>query len=215
MVHPSDIAIALVVAGLLTRWLALVLGALSERARASRTSLGAPEVWPPVDVIVPAKDEQAALASTVEAILASDYPSLRVIIVDDGSTDSTPLVAAALASANPRVQALRHPTNRGKAAALNTGLETASTELVITVDADTRPHPSCVRHLVRHLMDPSVSAVACNVKVDNRDTGLGLLQSLEYVAELGVDQRALAFADAITVVAGATGRVATHSRPTS
>jgi len=209
MFHAADLVIAIVVAALLARWAALVIGAIVERVRERRDPApdappGPRDAWPLITVLVPAKDEQRALASTVEAVLASDYPKLEVLVIDDGSTDATPRIAAALAAADPRVEVITQPVNRGKAAALNRGLRRARGELVVTVDADTRPAPDCVRRLAAHLLDGDAVAVACNVKVDNRGSWLGALQTLEYVAELGVDQRALSWSDAITVVAGAT-----------
>lgn len=209
MLHAPDIVLALAVSALLTRWAASLLGALFEAARARRAPgpdapPGPREAWPLLSVIVPAKDEERALAPTVAAILASDYPRLEVIVVDDGSTDGTGRAARALAEREPRVRVLTHAHNRGKAAALNHGLRVAASELVVTVDADTRPTPSCLRKIAAQLLEPEVAAVATNVKVDERRGLLGALQSLEYVAELGVDQRALALVGAVTVVAGAT-----------
>jgi len=209
MFHAADLVIAIVVAALLARWAALVIGALLERARERRDPAptappGPREAWPLVSVLVPAKDEQRALAATVEAVLASDYPRLEMFVIDDGSTDDTPRIAAALAAGDSRVRVITHPINRGKAAALNAGLRAARSELVVTVDADTRPAPDCVRRLAARLLHTEAVAVACNVKVANRGAWLGALQTLEYVAELGVDQRALSLGDAITVVAGAT-----------
>ncbi|MCB9597280.1 MAG: glycosyltransferase [Sandaracinaceae bacterium] len=209
MIHPEDIALAIVVSALLSRWAALMVGALLERWRSRRappaaTPAGPREGWPKITVIVPAKDEERAVGRTLEAVLATDYPHLDVILVDDGSTDRTGAIAAQIAATDERVRVLRHRVNRGKAASLNHALREARTDLVITVDADTAPEPSCFTRIVAELERPSVSAVAVNVKVDARSGILGAFQSLEYVAELGVDQRALALVNGVTVVAGAT-----------
>ncbi|MCA9610087.1 MAG: glycosyltransferase [Myxococcales bacterium] len=209
MYHAPDIVLAFVVSALLSRWAALMIGAVLEALRARRrpgpdAPEGPHEGWPLLTVIVPAKDEERALGPTVEAVLASDYPSLEVIVVDDGSSDGTGRIAAALAARDPRVRVLTHKVNQGKAAALNHALRVAKSDLVATVDADTRPAPDCLRRIAAQLSVPGVAAVATNVKVANRGGILGAFQSLEYVAELGVDQRALALVGAITVVAGAT-----------
>lgn len=209
MYHAPDIALAIVVSALLSRWGALMVGALLEALRARRhpgpdAPPGPRDGWPLLSVIVPAKDEARALRPTVEAVLASDYPRLEVIVVDDGSRDGTARIAAELAARDPRLRVLTHAVNQGKAAALNHGLRVAKSDLVVTVDADTRPDPDCLRRIAAQLADPEVAAVATNVKVADRRGALGAFQSLEYVAELGVDQRALALVGAITVVAGAT-----------
>ena len=69
-----------------------------------------------VAAIVPAKDEADRVAATVTALLALDTVDL-VIVVDDGSTDATAAVAA-----DAEALVVRHPANRGKAAALETGV---------------------------------------------------------------------------------------------
>jgi glycosyltransferase involved in cell wall biosynthesis len=69
-----------------------------------------------VAAIVPAKDEADRVAATVTALLALDDVDL-VIVVDDGSTDATAAVAA-----DAEALVVRHPANRGKAAALETGV---------------------------------------------------------------------------------------------
>lgn len=69
-----------------------------------------------VAAIVPAKDEADRVAATVTALLALDVVDL-VVVVDDGSTDATAAVAA-----DAEALVVRHPANRGKAAALETGV---------------------------------------------------------------------------------------------
>src|ERR1700722_11846966 len=64
---------------------------------------GAPERWPDVVAVVPARNEAAMLPVTLPALLGQDYPGpLSVILVDDGSTDGTAEVAAALGRGSGR-----------------------------------------------------------------------------------------------------------------
>jgi hypothetical protein len=86
---------------------------------------------PPVSVIIAAYNEQAFIETTVTSILDSGFPS-QVIVVDDGSTDRTPEMLERLGG---RAEVITHPTNRGKGAALASGLSQATGEIVIFCDA--------------------------------------------------------------------------------
>ncbi len=86
----------------------------------------------PVSVIVPAYNASRFLREAVDSVLAQDYRPLEVIVVDDGSTDDTALVAGGYGS---RIVFARQP-NRGSSAARNRGVALASGELYSFLDAD-------------------------------------------------------------------------------
>lgn len=86
---------------------------------------------PPVSVIIAAYNEQAFIEMTITSILESGFPC-EVIVVDDGSTDQTPKI---LEKFGEKIKVVTHPTNRGKGAAIATGLKEASGEIVIFCDA--------------------------------------------------------------------------------
>ena len=56
-----------------------------------------PAAWPGVVAVIPARDEAASIAQTVQSLLAQDYPGLRIVVVDDGSTDGTADIAVTAA----------------------------------------------------------------------------------------------------------------------
>ncbi len=70
---------------------------------------------PGVTVLVPAFNEELVIGKCVEAALASEYPELELIVLDDGSSDSTGDAAAEAAAGDPRARVHRDPVNRGKA----------------------------------------------------------------------------------------------------
>lgn len=190
------------VGSLVARWgLFLALALVDWRIQRSRGP--DPNDVEPLTVVVPAWNEERVIERTVRSLLASDLSDLTVIVVDDGSTDGTADRVDALVAADPRVTLVRQPVNAGKAAALNAGIEAARTAVVATVDADTLVDPACLRWLVATRRQEGADAVAANVRVGNRRAVITRWQSLEYVAGLNLDRRALHRLGLITTVPGA------------
>jgi cellulose synthase/poly-beta-1,6-N-acetylglucosamine synthase-like glycosyltransferase/peptidoglycan/xylan/chitin deacetylase (PgdA/CDA1 family) len=178
----------------------LVLVTARMHVRRARRSAGRTGRWP-VTVIVPAYNEAAGIEATVRSVLASHHP-VEVIVVDDGSTDRTAAIVAALRL--PRLRLIRQ-ANAGKAAALNTGLAAARTELVVLVDGDTVLEPNTVGTLAAHFADPTVGAVSGNAKVGNRRGLLGRWQHIEYVIGFNLDRRMYDMLACMPTVPGAVG----------
>jgi peptidoglycan-N-acetylglucosamine deacetylase len=157
-----------------------------------------------VTVLVAAYNEEPVIERTIDSLLASRNVAIRVVVVDDGSTDGTADVVRRAFGADSRVVLLRK-ANGGKASALNLALTEAHTDIVVGVDADTQLDPDAIANLTRWFADSRVGAVAGNVKVGNRDRLVTRWQALEYVVSQNIDRRALARLNAITVVPGAIG----------
>jgi mycofactocin system glycosyltransferase len=115
----------------------------------------------PVTIVIPVKDEPAGLARCLAALDPSgrlrtaDVCLRPLIVVDDGS-------------AVPIPGAIRRERCGGPAAARNTGLDHARTELVAFLDADTLPPPDWIERLAGHFDDPRVAAVAPRIRAANR-----------------------------------------------
>ncbi len=163
---------------------------------------------PPVAVLVPAYNEEKVIVRTIRSALTSDYANLRVIVIDDGSSDGT-LEAArsafALEAASGRVLILTKP-NSGKADALNFGLEhLRGEEIFVGIDADTVIARDAISRLIPHFLNPKVGAVAGNAKVGNRINLWTRWQALEYITSQNFERRALNTMGAVSVVPGAIG----------
>jgi len=163
---------------------------------------------PQVAVLIPAYNEEKVIERTIQGALDSDYPNLRVIVIDDGSKDRTLEVtrtAFRVEVASGRVLILTKP-NGGKAAALNYGLDhIGDAKLFVGIDADTIIAPDAVSRLVTHFLNPKVAAVAGNAKVGNRVNLWTRWQALEYITSQNFERRALNTMGAVSVVPGAIG----------
>jgi len=94
-----------------------------------------------LSVIVPVFNERATVAEVIRRIRAVDLPvDVEVIAVDDGSSDGTDKVLSALADSSVRV--LTHPVNKGKGAAIRTGMSVARGDLLLVQDADLEYDPN-------------------------------------------------------------------------
>ena len=190
----------------------LFIGALAIfdrlRQRQTGTPAAATSYQPAVAVLIPAYNEEKVIVRTVQAALASSYPDLRVIVIDDGSRDRT-LEAAREAFVKEehsgQVLILTKP-NSGKADALNFGLRhLREEEIFVGIDADTVIAPNAISRLVPHFLDPKVAAVAGNAKVGNRINLWTRWQALEYITSQNFERRALNTLGAVSVVPGAIG----------
>jgi cellulose synthase/poly-beta-1,6-N-acetylglucosamine synthase-like glycosyltransferase/spore germination protein YaaH/peptidoglycan/xylan/chitin deacetylase (PgdA/CDA1 family) len=163
---------------------------------------------PKVAVLIPAYNEEKVIERTVRAALNSNYPNLRVIVIDDGSKDRTLEVARkafAGEAAAGKVLILSKP-NSGKAEALNYGIEhIGDAELFVGIDADTIIAPDAIARLVPHFINPKVGAIAGNAKVGNRVNLWTRWQALEYITSQNFERRALDVLGAVSVVPGAIG----------
>jgi cellulose synthase/poly-beta-1,6-N-acetylglucosamine synthase-like glycosyltransferase/spore germination protein YaaH/peptidoglycan/xylan/chitin deacetylase (PgdA/CDA1 family) len=163
---------------------------------------------PKVAVLIPAYNEEKVIVRTVRAALNSNYPNLRVIVIDDGSRDRTLEVARAAFAreeAAGKVLILTRP-NAGKAEALNYGIEhIEDAELFVGIDADTIIANDAISRLVPHFINPKVGAIAGNAKVGNRVNLWTRWQALEYITSQNFERRALDVLGAVSVVPGAIG----------
>ena len=159
---------------------------------------------PFVSIIVPAYNEALVIKNTINSLLASDYEDYEIIVVDDGSVDSTSEIIRENFSNNERVRLFTAAAG-GKAAALNVGLRFARGEIVIALDADTLFARQTVGALAHRFSDPRMGAVAGNAKVGNRINIVTRWQALEYITSQNMDRRAFASLNCITVVPGAVG----------
>lgn len=175
---------------------------------AERNVLGVREVkeLPPISILVPAYNEGQVIERALTSLMRLSYPEYEVLVIDDGSTDDTLEIAVQWegqrGAGNFRV--ITKP-NGGKAAALNAGIEHSLHPLIMCMDADSYLEPLTLLQAARHFGNPSVGAVAGNVKVENRGRIVTRLQALEYIEGLNLPRRAQGFIAAVNIVPGPVG----------
>lgn len=202
----SSLALYCVAIGLVQLAFLLGLGASeSRRLRRAEAAADAGEVEPPhfvpaaVFAILPCLDEAAVIGDTVRA-LVSEEPSIRILVVDDASSDDTAVRAREAAPDHVTVLRRELPAARlGKGPALNhafaelerqvraDGLDPASV-IVLVMDADGRLSIDSVHRATQVFADPAVGGVQLGVRIRNRsDNLLTLVQDCEFwgIAALG------------------------------
>jgi len=183
---------------------AFVLGALLFDKRPAINQL---YNYPALTVLVAAFNEEFSIAETLQRILEQDYNGvINTIVIDDGSRDKTAEKARLLQCSHSRITLVSLEQNSGKAHALNCGLAQASTDIIITVDADCLILKDGIRHLVgRYLSDPpNTKAVAGTILIRNsRESWITRAQEWDYFLGIAAIKRIQSLFQGTLVAQGA------------
>ena len=118
---------------------------------------------PAVSVLMPVYNAERYVGEAVRSILGQTFAEFEFVIIDDGSTDRSGELLAALAADDPRIRLIRR-SNTGYLRALNEGLALCSGELVARMDADDVALPERFERQVRYLREhPECLAVGCGM----------------------------------------------------
>lgn len=139
---------------------------------------------PLVSVIIPAWNEEVGVLKTIKSVMANSYQHLEIIVVDDGSTDSTRrrvLRYKRRFDRDDKFIQLISQDNNGKASALNAGIAIATGELIITLDADSYLTPDSIQELVKAMANKDYAVAIGEIVVGNTKSLLGQMQHYEYL----------------------------------
>jgi biofilm PGA synthesis N-glycosyltransferase PgaC len=163
--------------------------------------------YPPITVLIAAYNEEKSIASTLSGIFLQDYAAdIRIIVINDGSSDKTVESIKALQLAHPNLCLIDLDRNGGKASALNHGLKEVSTDIVISIDADSYVLKDGIRHLVgRYLSDPiNTKAVAGEILIRNsRENWITKAQEWDYFLGIATIKRIQSLFQGTMVAQGA------------
>ena len=109
--------------------------------------------WPRISVVVCAHNEERHIGRCLEGVLGLEYPDFEVVVVDDGSTDTTAAVVAASG-----IQPIR-TENLGLSSARNAGMQAATGSIVAYIDADADPDPHWLHYLASDFLNTDHVAV--------------------------------------------------------
>lgn len=125
---------------------------------------------PMVSIIVPAYNSERYLQRCLTSLAAQTMPDFEVIVVNDGSTDETALIADSFAAKDSRFHVI-HQENKGVSAARQAALDHASGEYTIHVDSDDWINPEMLEHLVSRAREKDAGMVICDFIVHFEDGG--------------------------------------------
>jgi hypothetical protein len=124
---------------------------------------------PALSVVVPVFNGERFLRPALDSVLDQGFVDFELIVVDDGSTDSTPETLAGYSAQDPRIRVERQP-NQGSSAALNRGIGLARAPLIARLDADDIALPGRFERQVRFLGEnPAVGMVGGQAKIVDGD----------------------------------------------
>lgn len=187
------------------QFLAIPFHAVKNHYRSARPYL------PRVAVVVPAWNEGAVIGASIDRLMALEYPieSLRIYVVDDASTDTTPDVVKAKALEYPGsvFHLRREKGGEGKAHTLNHGirvvLQDEWMQALLIMDADVIYLPNSLRRMTRHLADARVGAVTAYIREGSADKNyLTRFIGMEYVLAQVAARRAQNVLGALACLAG-------------
>ncbi len=161
---------------------------------------------PMISVLIPARNEAEQIEDTVKAVLATEYPNLEIILIDDASTDNTPQIIDYLSEQHEHVRVLHLKQNMGKANGLNNAFLMSKGEIILTIDADCLIEKPALYWMAWHFITfPRVGAVTGNPHVRNRTSLLAQLQTAEYTSVIGLIKRTQRVLGKVLTISGVLG----------
>lgn len=162
---------------------------------------------PLVTILAPGKNEGKNIFKLVCSLREQTYNNYEIIIVDDGSDDTTPLICKDLEGAGYIDLFLRADSRGGKASAANLGAYYARGKYIIHLDADSSLDRDAIEQiLLPFYIDPRIKAVGGAVKVRNaHDSICTAMQGLEYLKTIQVGRMVTSELGLYHIISGAFG----------
>jgi len=134
--------------------------------------------YPSCSILIPAHNEEKVIGATIESMLQLEYPKdkLQIIVINDGSEDSTKAIIQHYASLDSRVQLFDIPKGKGgkgKSHTLNLGIQQAKGDVIAIYDADNTPDKASLRYLIAQLLEhKELGAVIGKFRTVNKNATL-------------------------------------------
>ena len=122
-----------------------------------------------VSVVIPVYNVEKYLNKGIESVLSQSYEELEIILVDDGSTDSSGKMCDVYARQDKRVH-IMHKENGGLSSARNAGIREAHGEYIAFVDSDDWVEPDYIERLLKACVENAAEMSICSYRyVDNEE----------------------------------------------
>ena len=161
---------------------------------------------PFVSILLPCYNEETHIQETVKELDTLNYPHYEIIVINDGSSDTTQEILSGLSFSIDRLKVINILENKGKANALYYGTIASKGEIVVTMDSDAILDKDALRYMVPHFTTPGkserVGAVTGNPRVRNRRSLLGKIQVVEYSSIIGLIKRSQRILGKMMTVSG-------------
>jgi cellulose synthase/poly-beta-1,6-N-acetylglucosamine synthase-like glycosyltransferase len=134
--------------------------------------------FPSCTILIPAHNEEKVIGQTIEAMLNLKYPKdkLKIMVVNDGSKDSTKDIIESYSARDSRVVIYDIPKGqggKGKSRALNLGVKQVDSDVIAIYDADNTPDPMALHYLVAQLIsNKELGAVIGKFRTENKNHNL-------------------------------------------
>ena len=129
----------------------------------------------PVSVLMPVRNGADTVGRAIESIQAQSLRDWELVVVDDGSSDATPEILAAMAAADARIRVIGTPP-LGIARALQTGCDACRGEWIARMDADDRMFPRRLDEQLAYAREnPALGVVSCRVRYGGGAAGYGIV----------------------------------------
>ncbi len=166
------------------------------------------DILPPFSVLIPAYNEEKSIAKCIDSMLLQTVMPQRVILINDGSTDSTLQIMRLYEEIFPeKIVVVDIKKNTGnKALALRKAIPYIEGEVVFFTDADSELEPNAFEYMIHHFLDPEVGGVCGYVKSRKYNAITGI-RELQYILGQGVHKKGEAVLDVVLVIPGSVGAV--------
>jgi len=121
-----------------------------------------------ISVIIPVFNQAEYLTDAIESVLAQSEPALEIIVIDDGSTDSSSKIAD---SYKPKGVQVVHQVNKGLASARNTGIMRAIGSYIFPLDSDDLMKENCLERLTDEILRTNADMIAPSFKCFGKQNG--------------------------------------------
>jgi len=149
-------------------------------------------------IIIPARNESANIEKCIQSILAQSYPLYEIIVVDDHSTDDTPLLVTKLAQQYPQVQLIHlkeflngQTTNAFKKKAIEIGIEKSKGSWIVTTDADCVVPVNWLKYFNAMIVAKDPVFIAAPVMFTTNGRFSGVFQVLDFLSLQGITAAAV------------------------